>query len=97
MPNAFAGRVEFGGPDEDGLTRPALAQLRAEKIAKACGGTIAKSDTAVTQMEFDARPPRQFYVDYDAMNAEIERLRRSAEHQRCQEMPASKQSIDLTV
>ncbi len=98
-PNSFAGRVEFGGPDEDGLTGPALAQLRAEKIAKACGGTIVKSDTAATQAEFDARPPRQFYVDYEAMNAEIERLRRSAEERRqgSQAALASKQSIDLTV
>lgn len=78
-PNNLAGRVQFGGPDEDGLHGPELAQLRAEKIARACGGTIVKSDTAVTQAEFDARPPRQFHVDYELMNAEIERIRQSTE------------------
>ncbi|HEX2113280.1 MAG TPA: hypothetical protein VHM01_02645 [Alphaproteobacteria bacterium] len=77
-PNAFSG-VQFGGPDEAGLTGPALAQHRAEKIAKAYGGTIEKADTAVTQAEYDARPPRQFYIDYEALNAEMERLRLSAE------------------
>lgn len=97
-PNSFAGRVQFGGPDEDGLSGPALAQHRAEKIAKACGGTIVKSNTATTQAEFDARPPRQFYVDYEAMNAEIERLRQSATERRqgAQAARASWQSIDLT-
>jgi hypothetical protein len=98
-PNSFAGRVQFGGPDEDGLSGPALAQHRAEKIANACGGTIVTSDTAATQAEFDARPPRQFYVDYEAMNAEIERLRRSAAERQhgTQAARASSQSIDLTV
>jgi hypothetical protein len=80
-PNSLAG-IQLGGPDEEGLTGPALAQYRAEKIAKAIGGTIEKADTAVTQAEYDARPPRQFYVDYDAMNAELERLRLSMEERR---------------
>ena len=98
-PNSFAGRVQFGGPDEDGLSGPALAQHRAEKIAKACGGTIVKSGTATTQAEFDARPPRQFYVDYEAMNAEIERLRQSAteRQQGAQAARASMLGLDLTV
>jgi hypothetical protein len=77
-----SGGVQLGGPDEEGLTGPALAHFRAEKIAKACGGTIEKADTAVTQAAYNARPPRQFYVDYEAMNAEMERLRRSAEERR---------------
>jgi hypothetical protein len=101
-PNSFAGRVEFGGPDEDGLTGPELAQHRAEKIAKACGGIIVTNETAVTQAEFDARPPRQFYVDYEAMNAEIERLRQSAEqrsgHYRATPAnPASSPNADVAV
>jgi hypothetical protein len=101
-PNSLAGRVQLGGPDEEGLTGPELAQLRAEKIAKACGGTIVKSDTAVTQEEFEARPPRQFYVDYDAMNAEIERHRQVAgeHHERylaTLATPASSPSTDVTV
>jgi hypothetical protein len=101
-PNSLAGRVQLGGPDEEGLTGPELAQLRAEKIAKACGGTIVKGDTAMTQEEFEARPPRQFYVDYDAMNAEIERHRQAAEerHQRylaTLATPASSPSTDVTV
>ena len=77
-PNDVAGRVSFGGLDEAGLHGPVLAQLRAEKIAGAMGGTIVKSDTAVTQAQFEARPPRQFYVDYEAMYAELERYRQSA-------------------
>jgi hypothetical protein len=76
-PNNLSG-VQFGGPDEDGLIGPALAQHRAEKIAKASGGTIVKSDTAITQAQFNARPPREFFVDYEAMNAELERLRQSS-------------------
>jgi hypothetical protein len=100
-PNSFAGRVQFGGPDEEGLTGPALAQLRAEKIAKACGGTIEKSDTATTQAEFEARPPRQFYVDYEGLNAEMERLRQSAEARRgsyrvASGDPAPRQSASIT-
>ena len=83
-PNEVAGFVHFGGPDEGSLRGPVLAQLRAEKIAKAMGGTIVNSDIAVTQAEFDARPPRQFYIDYEAMYAEMERDRQSAadRHQR---------------
>lgn len=49
------------------LTGPALAQLRAEEIAKALGGTIAKAETAMTQPEWRVRPPVQWTIDYEAM------------------------------
>lgn len=43
---------------EDSTTRgPALAQQRAEKIAKALGGEIVTAETAMTQARWNARPP----------------------------------------
>ena len=49
------------------LTGPALAQLRADEIAKALGGTISKAETAMTQPEWRARPPTTWTIDYEAM------------------------------
>ena len=49
------------------LTGPALAQLRAEEIAKALGGTISKAETAMTQPEWRARPPVTWTIDYERM------------------------------
>lgn len=41
--------------DPPGLGGPNLAQSRAERIAKAVGGTIEKAPTAITQSEFKPR------------------------------------------
>lgn len=49
------------------LTGPALAQLRAEEIAKALGGMVAKAETALTQPEWRALPPVTWTIDYEAM------------------------------
>jgi hypothetical protein len=49
---------------------PQLAQSRAEMIAKALGGTIEKAPTAQTQAQWNARPPRQYYIDTAAMAAD---------------------------
>lgn len=54
-------------PDGSG---PQLAQSRAEMIAKALGGTIEKAPTAQTQAQWNARPPREYYIDYAAMAAD---------------------------
>ncbi len=50
-------------------TGPELAQKRAEEIAKALGGTIVKSNTAVTQAQYRATPPFEvkYKIDYAAM------------------------------
>lgn len=58
-------------------TGPELAQKRAEEIAKALGGTVVKSSTAVTQAQYLATPPFEvkYTIDYEAM----ERDRRAAE------------------
>ena len=49
------------------MTGPELAQLRAEEIAKALGGTVVKSSDAITQSQWLATPPIQFEIDYAAM------------------------------
>jgi len=56
MTNEAAAKVgDFQDPP--GLTGgPDLAQWRAERIAKATGGTIGKASTAITQSEWTPRP-----------------------------------------
>lgn len=49
------------------MTGPELAQLRAEEIAKALGGTVVKSSDAITQGQWLATPPVRFEIDYAAM------------------------------
>ncbi len=69
--NATYGRVKdlpSMGEDEKS-TGPELAQKRAEEIAKALGGTVVKSSTAVTQAQYLAAPPFEvkYKIDYAAM------------------------------
>ena len=52
---------------EEGLTGPALAQARAEKIAALVGGKAEKMSTALTQSQFAAVPSVQPTVNYDAL------------------------------
>jgi hypothetical protein len=50
-----------------------LAQDLAEQIAKLLGGRVDKSDTALTQAEYDALPTPenpQPWIDTDAMRAD---------------------------
>jgi len=54
------------------LNGPELAQHMAETIARASGGSIVMADSAATQAEWLARPPLQWTVDYEALNAFIE-------------------------
>lgn len=69
--DALATRLSGQLPDSlNGTNGPDLAQARAEKIAKLLGGRIVKSDTAMTQSQFDALPAlpsRRPTVDYEAM------------------------------
>jgi hypothetical protein len=67
----MAGEIPFGGADEAGLTGPALAQFRADRIAQALGGSVFKSDTAMTQEEFEAQLPQKLSALYDAMTAAL--------------------------
>ena len=70
-PNALAGtvgRLPSMGPEET-LTGPALAQKRAQEIAKALGGTIEQAATAQTQAQWASRPPLQWTYDTAAMEA----------------------------
>lgn len=46
---------------------PDIAQLRAEKIAKALGGKVNIADSALTQSEFNAAPEARASVDYEAL------------------------------
>ena len=56
--------------DVNGTNGPDLAQARAQQIATLVGGTIVKSNTAMTQNHFNALPPIEqpkAVVDYEAM------------------------------
>jgi hypothetical protein len=55
--------------EEEKSTGPELAQKRAEEIAKALGGSVVKSDTAVTQSQYLSTPAFQvkYEIDYAAM------------------------------
>lgn len=48
-------------------TGPMLAQQRAEDIARALGGTVVKSSTALSSAQWAQVPPVTFEVDYAAM------------------------------
>jgi hypothetical protein len=67
----MVGQVPFGGPDEHGLSGPALAQFRADRIARALGGDIVKRDTAMTQEAFDTARKPAVASAYDALNAAL--------------------------
>jgi hypothetical protein len=68
MSNALGGQLG-GSLDNDG-TGPALAQRRAEQIAKALGGKVVKSSSAMTSSQWANRAPPQTYVDFAAMAAD---------------------------
>ncbi len=66
--NALYGKIgkldSVNNPQGSG---PMLAQERAEEIAKALGGTVVKSSTAITAAQWATVPPVKFEVDYAAM------------------------------
>jgi len=59
----------FGGIDweNDAVGGPQLAQRRAEQVAKAKGGTVVMSSTAMTQEQWQARPAQTVSIDFAAM------------------------------
>lgn len=66
--NALGGKIHQLLSDEtSGLSGPALAQERVEKIAALLGGRVEKSSTAMTQARFNSTPQPQSTVDYQAM------------------------------
>lgn len=74
MSNAGYGRIKnlpSMGKDEK-LIGPALAQKRADEIAKALGGTVEKNSTAQNQAQWQNRPAQEWTYDYKAI-AEAEK------------------------
>lgn len=65
---------EMNGPD--------LAQERADKIAKILGGSVVRSDTAITQSAFDALP----FIDDQRPKANYEAMKRDPLYQQLQSM-----------
>ena len=63
--NAIAARLNgIDLPDEvNGTNGPALAQARAEAVAKALGGEIVMSSTAISQSRYNALPDLEFKID----------------------------------
>lgn len=53
--NADANRFRAIFEDDRGLTGPALAQSRADRIAALVGGNVVKSNTALTQSQWEAQ------------------------------------------
>ena len=49
------------------LTGPALAQKRAEEIARKLGGTVEKATTAQSQIQWQNRAPMEWTYDYEAL------------------------------
>jgi len=75
--NALGGKINKIIEELDSkLSGPEGAQARAEAIAKAFGGTVVKSKTAVTQAQYLATPAFEvkYEVDYEAMNAALGRV-----------------------
>lgn len=64
----------------NGTNGPDLAQARAEQIADYVGGRVVKTDTAITQTEFEAIEEPQATVDYEGMKNDpmYDRLQRFA-------------------
>jgi hypothetical protein len=56
--------------DVNGQTGPVLAQARADIIAKALGGKVVKSASALTQAQFNGLPQPTATVDVEAMRAD---------------------------
>lgn len=77
--NADHGKVMRALKDDTQLSGPAGAQERAEKIAKALGGTMVKRQDALTPAQYRALPPIRFEVDYAAMEADAKAQSASAE------------------
>jgi len=67
MSNAAAARTRDLPSMNSSVVGPQLAQMRAEEIAKALGGTIEPAATAQTQGQWRGHRPVQYTYDYVAM------------------------------
>lgn len=65
MSNALGGRL--GGTLAMDGTGPDLAQRRAEQIAKATGGEVVKTATAMSPADWVNRPALRTTIDFEAM------------------------------
>lgn len=65
--NAMGAKLQKILGAEDSTQGPALAQQRAEKIAKALGGEIVLAQTAQTQTQWNARPPVTWTLDKEGL------------------------------
>lgn len=66
--NAMYGRIsKLPSVKDPQGTGPVLAQERAEELARALGGKVVSSSTALTAAEWGKVPPVEFKVDYEAM------------------------------
>ncbi len=65
--NAMGAKLQKILGAEDTTQGPALAQQRAEKIAKALGGQVVKASTAQRQTQWNARPPVTWILDVEAL------------------------------
>lgn len=77
--NADYAKVMRALKEDTQLSGPAGAQERADKIAKALGGTIVKGADALTPAQYRALPPIRFEVDYAAMEADMKAQTAAAE------------------
>ncbi|EPY03537.1 hypothetical protein [Magnetospirillum fulvum] len=53
--------------ETDAIGGPQLAQRRADQIAKALGGTVVLSPSAMTQTQWQNRPAQTVSIDFNAM------------------------------
>lgn len=69
MSNSLAAKLDGILPNEShyGGNGPALAQTRAETIARALGGSVVMAKTAISQERYDSLPTLTPTVDYEAM------------------------------
>jgi hypothetical protein len=74
MSNALAARTRDLPSMNSSIVGPQLAQMRAEEIAKAFGGTVEPAATAQTQALWRGRRPAQFTYDYVAMEQALQAI-----------------------
>ncbi|MBP7065109.1 hypothetical protein [Ferrovibrio sp.] len=75
MASKLNGLPQIGNPQGSG---PALAQARAEAIARALGGSIEKGDAAMTAAQYAKVPPIQFRTMPAMMEQDLEQARLAA-------------------
>lgn len=67
MPHQFGRQNQALPSQESDAQGPALAQQRAQALAKKLGGSIVREETAQAQHEWQARPVMQWRIDHVRM------------------------------